>query len=85
MQNTGDNCGIVDTIIDSQKQQVLKAAIDLLPEMQRTTLLLRVKQGYKFSEIAQLLDCPVGTTKANFHHATTTLKKFFKEKTGQDS
>ena len=53
----------------------LRAAIDRLPPRQRTTVLLRDYQGLTFAEVAEALDCPVGTAKANHFHAIRNLRK----------
>jgi len=53
----------------------LDEAICALPPRQRLTLLLRVRDGKTHEEIAGLLDCAVGTSKAAFHAAIKNLRK----------
>lgn len=53
----------------------LDHAISELPARQRLTLLLRVREGKTHEEIAELLDCAVGTSKAAFHAAIKNLRK----------
>jgi RNA polymerase sigma-70 factor (ECF subfamily) len=53
----------------------LDAAIEELPPRQRLTLLLRVKDGKSHQQIAEILDCAVGTSKASFHNAVRNLRK----------
>ncbi len=53
----------------------LEEAIEQLPTRQRLTLLLKVKDGKSHQEIAELLDCAVGTSKASFHNAVMNLRK----------
>lgn len=53
----------------------LENAIEQLPPRQRLTLLLRVKDGRSHQEIAEILDCAVGTSKASFHNAVLNLRK----------
>ena len=67
-----------DLLRDEQVQE-LRRAIAKLPDRQRLTLNLRVRQGLKFSEVAEALDCPIGTAKANFHHAVKNLKKILSQ------
>lgn len=65
-----------DTHTESvQESRILRAAIDALPEKQRHTLELRFYQECTFAEIAAAMSCPVGTAKANYHHAITALRK----------
>jgi hypothetical protein len=41
--------------------------------------MLRVQQEKKFEEIAAIMECSVGTAKANYHHAVQKLKVIMKE------
>lgn len=65
----------LEELLADERRRELRRGIAELPERQRLTLTLRVQQGLKYSEIAEALDCPVGTAKANFHHAVKNLKK----------
>jgi RNA polymerase sigma-70 factor (ECF subfamily) len=65
----------VEQLIREERIAELRRAVDQLPDRQRVTLNLRVREGLKFSEIAEALGCPVGTAKANFHHAVKNLKR----------
>ena len=38
-------------------------------------MLLRDYQGLSFAEVAEALDCPIGTAKANHFHAIRNLRK----------
>ncbi|MBN1424560.1 sigma-70 family RNA polymerase sigma factor [Candidatus Fermentibacteria bacterium] len=53
----------------------LDRAIAGLPPRQRLTVLLRVRDGKTHEEIASLLGCAVGTSKAAFHGAVANLRK----------
>ena len=59
----------------AQESRMLRAAVEALPAKQRHTLELRFYQGLTFAEIAAGMNCPVGTAKANYHHAITALRK----------
>ena len=52
----------------------LQTAIDGLPEGYKATLLLHDIQGYDHSEIAKIIGCPIGTSKARLHRARTRLR-----------
>jgi len=65
----------LEDLLREEQVLELRRGIEQLPDRQRLTLNLRVQQGLKFSEIAEALDCPIGTAKANFHHAVKNLKK----------
>ncbi|MBW2038640.1 MAG: sigma-70 family RNA polymerase sigma factor [Deltaproteobacteria bacterium] len=66
-------------LIENEEQKLLLRAWGRLPERQRLTLTLRVQEGMKYREIAEVLGCSVGTVKANFHHALIKLKEIFQE------
>jgi DNA-directed RNA polymerase specialized sigma24 family protein len=42
--------------------------------------MLRVQEEKKFEEIADIMECSLGTAKANFHHAVQKLKVLMGEK-----
>lgn len=65
----------VEELIREERIRELRRAVDGLPDRQRATLNLRVREGLKFGEIAEALGCSVGTAKANFHHAVKNLRK----------
>ena len=65
----------LEALIQGEALDSLREAIAELPNRQRLTLMLRVNQDLKFSEIAETMACPVGTAKANFHHAVKNLRK----------
>ena len=55
------------------KSQVRQAVGDL-PPRQRQVLLLKVYEGMKFSEIAQIAGISIGTAKATFFQAVRSLR-----------
>jgi RNA polymerase sigma-70 factor (ECF subfamily) len=61
-------------LLDKELDSKLQEAIARLPEKQKKTLILKVFQELKFTEIASVMQCSVGTAKANFFHAVTKLK-----------
>ena len=65
----------IDELIDEEERKSMRAAVDGLPDKQRATLLLRIQDDLKYTEIAEVLGCHVGTVKANFHHAVKNLQE----------
>ena len=59
----------------AQKQRLLKEAVDKLPTKQRMTVSLRLYQDCTFPEIAEIMAASVGTAKAHYHQAVTSLRK----------
>jgi RNA polymerase sigma-70 factor (ECF subfamily) len=70
----------LDTLIHKEHHQMLLQAVGSLPEKQRLTLMLRVQNGLKFEEIASIMECSLGTAKANYHHAVQKMKTMLKDK-----
>jgi len=64
----------LDALIQKENRLKLRQALAGLPEKQRLTVMLRVQEGRKFDEIAEIMKCSVGTAKANYHHGVQKLK-----------
>ena len=75
----GKNPRTLETLISKENRLLVRQALLGLPEKQRITLILRVQEGKKFEEIAGIMKCSVGTSKANFHHAVQKLKKMMQD------
>ncbi len=52
----------------------VRRALELLTDEQRETVVLKVYQGFKFHEIAEILDCPVSTIKSRLYGAFEALR-----------
>lgn len=59
-------------------EEELNNAIQQLPEKQQTTVMLRACEGLPYKEIAKILDCSIGTVKANYFHAVKNLRRLMK-------
>lgn len=68
----------IDAMMAREERNILRQAVASLPHKQRLTVVLRVQEGKKFEEIAEIMKCSVGTAKANYHHAVERLKKMLK-------
>ena len=62
-----------------ETSDLLRKAIENLPPKQRTALELRIFESLSFKEIADAMECPFDTAKANFRHAILNLKKMFED------
>jgi len=54
---------------------LVKLALNNLSEEHRTVLILREMQGYNYDEIAQVMDCSLGTVKSRINRARQNLKE----------
>jgi RNA polymerase sigma-70 factor (ECF subfamily) len=50
------------------------AALDRLSPDQREAVVLKHYQGFKFEEMAEILECPVSTVKSRLYTALELLK-----------
>jgi RNA polymerase sigma-70 factor (ECF subfamily) len=48
-------------------------AIEQLPEDLRTAIILRELEGMSYEEIAQTMDCPVGTVRSRLFRARESI------------
>ncbi len=70
----------VDTVTDPAElarvlPDPLVRALDSLPDTHRNTVLLRDLGGFAYKEIADILDCPIGTVMSRLHYSRNELKK----------
>ncbi|NIP27174.1 MAG: sigma-70 family RNA polymerase sigma factor [Phycisphaerae bacterium] len=59
--------------IMSERKEQVRQALELLPAKQRATLVLAYYQQLSYPEVAQALDCSVGTVKTQMYRALKTL------------
>jgi RNA polymerase sigma-70 factor (ECF subfamily) len=59
---------------------LLNKEVERLPFRQRTALVLRVYEDLSFNEIAEIMECPYDTAKANYRHALMKLKEVFEDR-----
>ena len=57
--------------------EIIQSEVDQLPFKQKTALVLRVYEDMSFAEIAEVMECPYDTAKANYRHALLKLKETF--------
>ena len=62
-------------IIELDVRGILQAEIAKLPERQKMALSLRIFEDLSFKEIADIMECPYDTAKANYRHALLKLKE----------
>lgn len=65
------------TLVHTAVSEVLQTEVDKLPFRQKTALVLRIYEDLSFKEIADIMECPYDTAKANYRHALMKLKEKF--------
>ena len=65
-------------LLRDEIQQTVQEAIDDLPEDLRTAIVLRELEGLSYEEIAQAMDCPIGTVRSRIFRARDAIDKRLK-------
>jgi RNA polymerase sigma-70 factor (ECF subfamily) len=73
----GVNAIAESSLVHVAVAEMLQKEVDKLPFKQRTALVLRVYEDLSFNEIAEIMECPYDTAKANYRHAILKLKETF--------
>jgi RNA polymerase sigma-70 factor (ECF subfamily) len=60
---------------ENELRLILARALDTLPVEQRETVVLKIYEGMKFSEIAEIAECPVSTVKSRLYLGLNQLRK----------
>ncbi|MGE5087120.1 MAG: RNA polymerase sigma factor [Bacillota bacterium] len=66
-----------NTLVHTAVADILQKEVDKLPLKQKTALVLRVYEDLSFNEIADIMECPYDTAKANYRHALLKLRQTF--------
>jgi RNA polymerase sigma-70 factor (ECF subfamily) len=59
----------------AERQHMVRLALDELSEEFRTVLVLKEMEGLKYEEIAEIVDCPIGTVRSRIHRAREELRQ----------
>jgi RNA polymerase sigma-70 factor (ECF subfamily) len=74
--------GIVENFESGELESLIKAAIASLPEEEHLVVVLKEYQGMPYSEIAEVMNCPIGTLKSHNYRAHQKLKKILSKYIG---
>lgn len=66
-------------LMEGDVKEVIQGEIDQLPDRQRMALNLRIYEDMSFKEIAQIMNCPYDTAKANYRHGLMKLRHRMEE------
>jgi len=65
-------------LLTEEIRQVVQGAMEQLPEDLRTAIVLRELDGLSYEEIAEAMDCPVGTVRSRIFRAREAIDKRLK-------
>ncbi len=57
----------------AEQKELVRRAVESLPDRQRVTLVMAYYQGLSYREVATVLDCSIGTVKTQMFRALRTL------------
>ena len=69
-------------MLKEEIHRTVMAAIDALPEDLRTAITLRELEGLSYEEIAETMDCPIGTVRSRIFRAREAIEKDLKPLVG---
>ncbi|HVL66827.1 MAG TPA: sigma-70 family RNA polymerase sigma factor [Vicinamibacterales bacterium] len=70
---------IEELVARRQLGRAVSKAMALLPEEQRTAIILKEYHGLTFQEIADLLDCPLSTVKTRLYQGLSVVRRQLRE------
>ena len=76
----GPSESVEDLVARRELSAVVEEAMTLLPEEQRTAVILKEYHGMTFQEIADLQGCPLSTVKTRLYQGLSVLRKHLKDR-----
>lgn len=64
----------LEQLEQAERKKIVRAAVDRLSEAHREIILLKNFRGLAYTEIAELLEIPIGTVMSRLYYARKTLK-----------
>ena len=77
-----DNATPDALLMSKQIAEIVNSTIDKLPEELRTAITLREIDGLSYEEIAQIMDCPIGTVRSRIFRAREAVAEQLRPQLG---
>ena len=71
--NSQGDYAIEDDVISKLEFKEVIDILQRLPYEKRTVFILKHYYNYKYEEIAEILDCPIGTVRSRLHHCIKSI------------
>jgi RNA polymerase sigma-70 factor, ECF subfamily len=65
-------------VLSDEIHSTVNSAIEALPEDLRTAIILREVEGLSYEEIAEAMECPVGTVRSRIFRAREAIDRSLK-------
>lgn len=63
-----------NAVVAMDVRELVQRELSLLPNKQRRAMSLRIYEDLSFKEIAEIMDCPYDTAKANYRHGLMKMR-----------
>jgi RNA polymerase sigma-70 factor (ECF subfamily) len=70
--------------LNEEMYTLIREVMETIPSELKTAILLREVEGMTYQEIAQIMDCPVGTVRSRIHRAKEIIEKKVQAHVGMD-
>lgn len=71
----------LDTLMRAERDRAVQRALNDLPPLYRSAVVLCDLENYSYDDIAEILDCPLGTVRSRLHEGRRRLRQFFAAQT----
>ena len=71
---------VEDVVMSNYEYKEIMKIILKLPYEKRAVFILKHYYGYKYDEISEIIDCPIGTVRSRLHNAVKYLMKEIERK-----
>jgi RNA polymerase sigma-70 factor (ECF subfamily) len=78
-ETLADNTDITSQILEDERKQALRTAIDSLDERARTLVIMRDINLMSYKQIAEVMDLEIGTVKSALNRARKKLREIIEE------
>ena len=76
---------IEDLVARKDLSRLVERAMALLPEEQRTAIVLKEYHGLTFQEIADMLECPLSTVKTRLYQGLSVLRRRLERRQAEEA
>ena len=83
--NLTDNSTPESMVASREIAETVNAAIQALPEELRTAIVMREMEGMSYEDIAQSMDCPIGTVRSRIFRAREAIATRLRSLLGTDT
>lgn len=80
LRSDGGEIGPEASLLAAEERKALWTALELVPEVYRTVVVLADMQGLSYEEVATIVGAPVGTVKSRLNRGRDALREAFEKR-----